>query len=729
MIRLAMLLAVAATASPAAGADYLVRSKDEFKKVSARVQPGDTVRLADGTWRDFRITLSGKGTPDRPITLKAQTPGRVIISGTSDLRLSGEHLVVSGLVFRDGEAPGKELIAFRRSGQDYARNSRVTEIVVDGFNKADRRAEDIWVAMYGTGNRVDHSYFAKKGNSGVTLAVIRPRGESGANRHRIDSNHFGPRPPLGSNGGETIRIGTSDESLGDSATVIENNLFERCDGEVEIISIKSGGNVVRGNTILESQGSIVLRHGNGNIVERNVILARGKANTGGIRVINRDQTVRGNYVEGSRGTSFSSALAVMNGVPNSPINRYHQVANARIENNSFIDVARITLGAGADAERRAPPVGSRMSGNLATGGKSILRVDSDPAGIAFAGNVTTASVPENLRTGWEQRPVNLRRGPNGLLYPEQAGPGAPRDLSVMTAATTGPSWYVRSKAAGGLGSGRTALVPSGSGGLEQAVARSAPGDVLRLGSGSHRVERTISVLHPLTIRGDGKATLRFSSPVLFQIGGSGDLRMESLAIVGEGSPGQPAQAVVRGPSRSSVRNYAVELDRVRVEGSGQPLEVVATTKDTLADRITIRDSDFANLSGPVIAAAAETDEKGYYGAEHILVERSRFREVASIVTALRGGTDESTFGPSFAFRGSDVNGGGAIALTGVQDVVIEDNVFTRSPGITVTSTVGSPIVRITRNRFVRTPAPKLASQSATVTPQLAVVGNRMESAQ
>src|SRR5690606_34409539 len=108
-------------------------------------------------------------------------------------------------------------------------------------------------------------------------------------------------------------------------------------------SIKSGGNILRENLVIEAQGAFVLRHGNGNLVERNIFLGKGVADTGGVRVINRDQTVRDNYFEGLAGTSFKSAISVMNGVPNSVVNRYHQVAGARIANNSIIDSARITL--------------------------------------------------------------------------------------------------------------------------------------------------------------------------------------------------------------------------------------------------------------------------------------------------------------------------------------------------------------------------------------------------
>jgi poly(beta-D-mannuronate) lyase len=87
-----------------------------------------------------------------------------------------------------------------------------------------------------------------KSNQGVTMAVRLDSAESQENRHRVDYNYFGPRPVLGSNGGETLRIGTSQYSLTNSFTTVENNYFDRCDGEVEIISSKSGGNTFRGRS-------------------------------------------------------------------------------------------------------------------------------------------------------------------------------------------------------------------------------------------------------------------------------------------------------------------------------------------------------------------------------------------------------------------------------------------------------------------------------------------------
>ena len=50
-------------------------------------------------------------------------------------------------------------------------------------------------------------------------------------------------------------------------------------------------------------------------------------------------------MEGLKGYRFGGALVVMNGVPNSKINRYHQVENAVISNNSIINSDHIHLAA------------------------------------------------------------------------------------------------------------------------------------------------------------------------------------------------------------------------------------------------------------------------------------------------------------------------------------------------------------------------------------------------
>jgi hypothetical protein len=440
--------ALAAWVVPAEARDHLVRDQQEYARAAKSLMPGDRVVLANGEWRDFAIRFSGEGTSASPITLTAETPGKVILAGRSSLRLAGNYLVVSNLVFRDGHGTGEELIAFRDGSKRWAENSRLTGVVVDSYGAPDQAGTDHWVSLYGRNNRVDHSHFTGKAHGGAMLVVVRAANVPLDNHHRIDHNYFGPRPPLGENGGETIRIGTSQESQSDSFTTVEDNFFERCNGEVEIVSVKSGANVLRRNVVVESQGAFVLRHGHGNVIEDNVFFGNGVEHTGGIRVINRRQTVRNNYLEGLAGDGSYSALSLMNGVPNSPRNRYEQVQDALVERNSVIDAATVTLGNGADQELSLAPVSTRFVGNLFVNSKrgDPFVARSDIGGIAFTSNVLSMTGPAALPIAIERRDVTLTRAANGLLYPADprlANVGASHALKPVTREETGVSWYAK----------------------------------------------------------------------------------------------------------------------------------------------------------------------------------------------------------------------------------------------------------------------------------------------
>jgi poly(beta-D-mannuronate) lyase len=191
----------------------------------------------------------------------------------------------------------------------------------------------------------------------------------GPNDHVIDYNYFAGRPPLGKNGGETIRVGTSHVSMTVSRTVVEHNLFENCNGETEIVSNKSCGNIYRYNTFRASDGMFTLRHGNGCRVEGNFFFGQGVEGTGGVRVIGEDHLVVNNYFEGLEGTGTRSALTLVEGIPDSPLNGYWQVKRALIAFNTFVDCAQ-TFEIGnrfGNRGRILPPVEVIVANNIAVG--------------------------------------------------------------------------------------------------------------------------------------------------------------------------------------------------------------------------------------------------------------------------------------------------------------------------------------------------------------------------
>src|SRR5690606_32050403 len=212
--------------------------------------------------------------------------GKVIISGESTLKIAGEHLIIKGLHFKNGYTPDKDLIVFRLNNDNLANNCRLTETVIEDFSHPNRFKSENWIVLWGKNNRVDHCTFVDKLTAGPVLIAELNDERSQQNYHSVDHNYFKGRQRFGSNGGETIRIGVSRYSLTPSRTQIVDNYFERCNGEVEIVSIKSGENNISRNTFFECEGGLVLRHGSNNIVNANLFLGNNKPFTGGVRIVN-----------------------------------------------------------------------------------------------------------------------------------------------------------------------------------------------------------------------------------------------------------------------------------------------------------------------------------------------------------------------------------------------------------------------------------------------------------
>ena len=140
------------------GQTLKVKDVKELTQALAVVKPGGKIILANGVWKDAELLLNAKGTEEAPIGISAEEKGKVFMEGLSNLRISGEYLEISGLVFRNGYTPTGEAISFREKDGVYGNHCRLTECVIDNFNNPERFDTEIWVALYGKNNRVDHCY-------------------------------------------------------------------------------------------------------------------------------------------------------------------------------------------------------------------------------------------------------------------------------------------------------------------------------------------------------------------------------------------------------------------------------------------------------------------------------------------------------------------------------------------------------------------------------------------
>jgi poly(beta-D-mannuronate) lyase len=382
----------------AGAAEHRVSSAAQIARVVGEAKPGDVLLMTDGNWNDQAIVFTGRGTAEKPITLRAQTPGKVVLAGESSVAIEGEHLVVSGILLQDGRSSGDGV---KLTG----RHCRLTDSAVVGGSYK------FFVHMFGTSNRMDRCHLSGKTNDNPTMQI---EVEGRHNYHVIDHNHFGPRPPLGRNGGETIRVGYSHQSMTNSGTVVEHNLFDRCDGELEIISSKSCENVYRHNTFLDCAGMLTLRHGNRCIVEGNFFLAHHKRGSGGIRVIGEDHIVFNNYIDGVDKGGFW----ITSGVPDSELKGYFQARNCVIAFNTFVDSRgpALELDAGIGTSRRTlRPENITIANNIFAPREGPVLKGQEGGRYKWMGNIAWPAGAEH--TGVRFVDPKLERAPDGLWRP------------------------------------------------------------------------------------------------------------------------------------------------------------------------------------------------------------------------------------------------------------------------------------------------------------------------
>ena len=694
----------------------LVHTVEEFNAKVSEAQPGDSIVLANGVWKDAELLFEGNGTAEEPITLTVEEKGKVTLEGNSNLRIAGNYLVVAGLVFKNGYTPTNAVISFRKNREEMANNSRLTECVIDNFNNPERQVQDYWVTIYGKNNRIDHNHISGKKNLGVTMIVGLDTKDSRANNHKIDHNYFGPRPTYGNNGGETLRIGTSHHALENSNTLVESNYFDRTNGEHEIISNKSCQNTFKYNTFFECTGTLTMRHGNETLVDGNVFIGNGKPSTGGVRVINETQTVINNYHVGLTGYRFRGAFVMMNGVPNSPPNRYVPVIESKVKNNTFINCDNILFGAGSDAERSQAPRTSEFSENIIYNEvkKDIFTIDDDISGITFKDNILGKNSKTSIKKGFENADIQLVKNEQGFLIPTSDKIRTKVTISpgIATKENTGTIWYSKDDTSVALNSGKTIKVEAGINTLYEIVKKSEAGDIIALEEGgTYLLTKTVQIDHPLTFKTSGKekATILFERMMAFEIRNGGSLSLENITFDGAKSPDYAGNSVISTSKNSMTDNYKLFIDKCEFKDLtvNHSFDVLRVSKGTFADTISIQNSSFRNITGSIAALDRETDDIGAYNVEYFLMKNNAITELQGAALRLyRGGKDESTFGPFLEIDHNVFDNVGfgqknkyeaAISLYGVQETDIKNNIFKDSKAIDMHLVVGEPIVNIRNN--------------------------------
>ena len=710
-----------------------VTNIDELNKAIDSCKAGDQIILANGIWKDVQIKFRGKGTIDNPITIKAETTGKVTIEGESYLKFGGEYLVVEGLYFKNGFSPSNAVIDFKISSKDkpdeISNNCKVTNCVIEDFNKPKRDKSDLWVQFWGRHNTLSNCYIAGKTNRGPTVRVSIAGIESINNYHQIVNNHFGPRPVKGGPSGETIQLGDSYTSMSPSHTMVANNLFEECNGEVEVISSKTNFNIFKNNAFYKSEGSLVTRHGNYSMIDGNYFIGDGEnENYGGIRIINTGHWVVNNYFYGLKGKSFRSPLAVMNGIPKSPLNRYNQVTDVVVAYNTYVNCSSPwQFGVGTNIAqakvlpkseiRSARAIRTTVANNIIYNEKGLesIVVENDKAdGVAFMKNIINNQgvAFKDFDGGIIEASLDLKKISDNMYIPT----GIPNDFeafngfdfntietdllrvsrkdnnsigaiigkdvfnpNILDKSKYGTTWF--SNEVGARDPVIHAVTSAEE--LQTKINRASNGDVISLIKGVYNIDKSVVINKRLTIESesDAKAQLIFSgasNTPLFSLQPKGKLTINNIVL--KGNISNYAFASLK---QNMSNHFGLTVSNSEISNFNYVLKAY---KESFAERITFENTTISNCENG-IELSEEKNDKGDYNTEYLTINNCNFNTIkANVIDYYRGGYDESTIGGNLLLTNSTFINCGAkeknkrlLNHNGIVNVNITKNTFKNNP--------------------------------------------------
>ena len=710
-----------------------VTNIDELNKAIDSCKAGDQIILANGIWKDVQIKFRGKGTTDNPITIKAETTGKVTIEGESYLKFGGEYLVVEGLYFKNGFSPSNAVIDFKISSKDkpdeISNNCKVTNCVIEDFNKPKRDKSDLWVQFWGRHNTLSNCYIAGKTNRGPTVRVSIAGIESINNYHQIVNNHFGPRPVKGGPSGETIQLGDSYTSMSPSHTMVANNLFEECNGEVEVISSKTNFNIFKNNVFYKSEGSLVTRHGNYSMIDGNYFIGDGEnENYGGIRIINTGHWVVNNYFYGLKGKSFRSPLAVMNGIPKSPLNRYNQVTDVVVAYNTYVNCSSPwQFGVGTNIAqakvlpkseiRSARAIRTTVANNIIYNEKGLesIVVENDKAdGVAFMKNIINNQgvAFKDFDGGIIEASLDLKKISDNMYIPT----GIPNDFeafngfdfntietdllrvsrkdnnsigaiigkdvfnpNILDKSKYGTTWFSNELEA------RDPVIHTvtNTEELQTKINGASNGDVISLIKGVYNIDKSVVINKRLTIESepDAKAQLIFSgasNTPLFSLQPKGKLTINNIVL--KGNISNYAFASLK---QNMSNHFGLIVSNSEISNFNYVLKAY---KESFAERITFENTTISNCENG-IELSEEKNDKGDYNTEYLTINNCNFNTIkANVIDYYRGGYDESTIGGNLLLTNSTFINCGAkeknkrlLNHNGIVNVNITKNTFKNNP--------------------------------------------------
>lgn len=387
-------------------ATITVASLPELQKAIDKAVAGDVILLKDGVYASTEnIVVKCSGTAAKPITIAAQTIGDAEISGTGGIIIQkpSAYVIIKG--FKLSNAANKNELGAGSSFCQFTRN--IFECTGEGN----------YLSIVGNDHQVDYNTFQHKNSLGKFIGV-RGTGKQIAERLWIHHNYFHNFSQQTGNGAEAVQFGLSGFSLSSSNSIFEYNLFENCEGENELLSVKSSAVTVRYNTVRDCKAQMTLRHGNFNKVYANYF-----TNTPGLRIFGDDHLIYSNYF-----WNCSIAINIGNGgaevADGAPLTSHDRPDRVLIAFNTLVNnkknivlSPRTPIGLGA--------IDITISHNLIQGGDEAASINGPFFNPKWEGNVIyqvkgAGNMPEGT---YKTMDPKLVRNATGTYHLEGTNPG------------------------------------------------------------------------------------------------------------------------------------------------------------------------------------------------------------------------------------------------------------------------------------------------------------------
>ncbi len=380
-------------------AQTVVTDIDDLKSIVNEASPGDIIEIKNGSYNGNSMTITAKGTAEAPIVIRAEGIGGVTFEEDTKFVLrASEYVVIQGIVFENNGT------AVKLEGCNNIRITRNTFRLQETSSTKWVYIGGVWnepTTSLSHHNRVDHNLFEGKKEAGHYITIDGSGETIQSQFDLIDHNLFRDNQPRITNEKESIRVGWSEMSQSSGYTVIEFNYFEECNGDPEIISVKTCDNIVRHNTITKSEGTISLRHGNRNRVEGNYFFGGGAecstngsstSCSGGVRLYGEDHVVVNNYFEGLKGQRWDAPITLTEGdaeAGNGSLSKHFRIERAIIAYNTLVNNDHhIEIGMDNNGNYSKPPRDVIMAYNLVQGSQnSLIRYYNEPDNMTWKNNV------------------------------------------------------------------------------------------------------------------------------------------------------------------------------------------------------------------------------------------------------------------------------------------------------------------------------------------------------